>query len=377
MQSCKTIAQNTTNTSVIVGAEQKDLYLPYLKDKNIALVVNQTSTIGNEHLVDFLFNEDVKIKKVFAPEHGFRGEASAGDEIANEIDKKTKLPILSLHGKSKKPSVEQLADVDIVVFDIQDVGVRFYTYISTLYYVMQACAENNKELVILDRPNPNGHYVAGPILEEKFKSFVGIAPIPVVHGCTIGELAQLYNGEKMLGAGLMCKLKVILVKNYTHSTVYDLPVKPSPNLPNRQSILLYPSICLFEPTKISVGRGTDKQFQVIGGPDKNLGNYIFRPIDKPGAINPPNENVQCFGADLSLVDAYNQPFSLDYFISYYQKFQDKSNFFTNERFFNLLIGNDWVLKEIRANKSAIEIEKMWEADLAKFKETRKKYLLYN
>lgn len=375
LQSCRTNAQIATNNQVIVGAEQPELYLSLLKGKNVALVVNHTSTVNQEHLVDFLLKEKINIKKIFAPEHGFRGEASAGDVIENEIDKKTGLPLLSLHGSSKKPTAQQLADIDYLVFDIQDVGVRFYTYISTLYYILQAAAENNKAVLILDRPNPNGHYIDGPVLNPNFKSFVGIAPIPVVHGCTIGELAQLFNGEKWIGEK-QCKIEVVKVKNYTHQTPYLIPIKPSPNLPNNQAIWLYPSICFFEPTQISVGRGTDLQFQVIGGPDKSLGSYTFTPVDKPGAINPPNEGIECYGQNLENVDAYNQHFTLKYLIDFYAKFGDKAKFFTNERFFNLLMGNDWVVKELKNGKTEMEIRELWQPELQKFIELRKKYVLY-
>lgn len=366
----------TFNTKVVVGAENLQEYLHLLKNQKVGLVVNHTSKIGHEHLVDVLLKNKVKIQTIFAPEHGFRGEASAGETINNAIDQKTGISIISLYGKNKKPSVEQLADLDIIIFDIQDVGVRFYTYISTLNYVMQACAENNKSLVILDRPNPNGHYVAGPVLDLKFQSFVGVNPIPVVYGLTIGELALMNNGEKWLGKNLKCNLKIIKCRNYTHKTRYILPEKPSPNLPNNTAIWLYPSICLFEPSQISVGRGTDLQFQIIGGPDINLGDFIFTPIDKPGAINPVNESKECFGLNLSKIDAYNTPFTLKYLIEFYKKFKDKNSFFTNKNFFNLLIGNDWVIKDVEAGNNEIDIAKKWQSDLEIFKKKRLNYLLY-
>jgi uncharacterized protein YbbC (DUF1343 family) len=365
-----------TNAKVIVGAENLDEYLKILKNKKVGLIVNHTSRIGNEHLVDVLLKNKVEIQTIFAPEHGFRGEASAGETIHNSKDKSTGISIVSLYGKNKKPSKEQLENLDLLVFDIQDVGVRFYTYISTLNYVMQACAENNKPLIVLDRPNPNGHYVAGPVLDIKFQSFVGVNSIPVVYGLTIGELAQMNNGENWLGKGLNCDLKVVKCKNYSHRTKYILPEKPSPNLPNNTSIWLYPSICLFEPTQISVGRGTDLQFQVIGGPDKKLGKYSFTPVDKPGAVDPVNEGKQCYGLDLSSFDAYNIPFSLKYLVEFYSKFEDKAKFFTNKNFFNLLIGNDWVIKDLEAGKSEKYISEKWQEDLEKFKKKRLKYLLY-
>lgn len=376
LQSCNLDAQQLKSNELIVGAERMNEYLPLLQGKNVALVVNQTSMVYNQHLVDVLLEKGVTVKKVFAPEHGFRGEASAGEKINDQIDKKTGLPIISLYGSNKKPSVLQLEDVDVVLFDIQDVGVRFYTYISTMYYTMQACAENNKQVVILDRPNPNGHYVAGPVLEEKFTSFVGIVPVPVVHGCTVGELANMINGEGWLKNDLQADLTVIPCENYTHKTAYDLPVKPSPNLPNRQAILLYPSICFFEPTNVSVGRGTDTQFQVIGTNQKNIGTYTFIPEDKPGAVNPPLEGEKCYGLDLRNIDAFKQQFTLSYLVDFYGKFDKSNSFFTNEKFFNLLMGNDWVLSDLKLGKSAVEIENAWKADLESFKNLRKGYLLY-
>lgn len=377
LQSCNLDAQQLKSSELIVGAERLTEYLPLLEGKNVALVVNQTSVVNNQHLVDALLEKGVKVKKVFAPEHGFRGEASAGEKINDQIDEKTGLPIISLYGSNKKPSAAQLEDIDLVIFDIQDVGVRFYTYISTMYYTMQACAENNKKVLILDRPNPNGHYVAGPVLEEKFSSFVGIIPIPVVHGCTVGELAKMINGEGWLKNDLHADLTVISCENYTHQTPYDLPVKPSPNLPNRQSILLYPSICFFEPTNVSVGRGTDTQFQVIGTNQKNMGSYTFTPQDKPGAANPPLEGKKCYGLDLRNVDAFSEQFTLKYLVDFYGKFDKSKSFFTNEKFFNLLMGNDSVLSALKAGKSSVEIEKSWLTDLGEYKKLRKGYLLYS
>lgn len=375
-QSCTTDAQQTKSSELIVGAERLDEYLPLIQNKNVALIVNQTSLVNEQHLVDKLISKGIKIKKVFAPEHGFRGEASAGEKIDDQIDKKTGLPIISLYGKNKKPTAAQLAEVDIVIFDIQDVGVRFYTYISTMYYAMQACAENNKEFLVLDRPNPNGHYVAGPVLEPKFTSFVGIVPVPVVHGCTVGELAYMINEEGWLENNLQVKLKVIETENYSHTTIYDLPVKPSPNLPNRQSVLLYPSICFFEPTNVSVGRGTDTQFQVIGTPQPSMGEYSFTPEDKPGAVNPPLEGKKCYGQDLRSIDAYSQQFTLRYLVSFYRKYDNKKSFFTDEKFFNLLMGNSWVLTDLKSGKSEEQIAQKWEQGLKNYKEIRANYLLY-
>ncbi len=365
-----------TNTKVIVGAENLSEYLDLLKNKKVGLVVNHTSLVKDQHLVDVLLQKKVQVTRIFAPEHGFRGEVSAGEKIENSKDEKTGISVISLYGKNKKPTPDQLIDLDVIIFDIQDVGVRFYTFISTLNYVMEACAENDKLLIVLDRPNPNGNYVAGPVLDLKYKSFVGINPIPVVYGLTIGELALMNNGESWLEKGLKCKLKVIKCQNYTHQTKYILPVKPSPNLPNYNSVRLYPSLCLLEPTKISVGRGTNKQFQIYGGPDKKLGSFHFTPVDMPGAKDPVNENISCYGEDLSKVDSDKVEFSLEYLFKAYNDFSDKKNFFTNTNFFNLLIGNDWVLKDLISGKKAKEIEAKWQKDLELFKTKREKYLLY-
>jgi uncharacterized protein YbbC (DUF1343 family) len=365
-----------SNTNVIVGAENLSEYLPLLKNKKVGMVVNNTSKIGNEHLIDILLKNGVSISTIFAPEHGFRGEASAGEKINNSRDPKTGIEIVSLYGKNKKPTPDQLKDIDVLVFDIQDVGVRFYTYISTLHYVMLACAENQKKLVVLDRPNPNGHYVAGPVLDMKYQSFVGINPIPIVYGLTIGELAFMNNEEGWLGSNLKCDLKIIKCQQYKHSMAYKLPEKPSPNLPNQVAIGLYPSICLFEATQISVGRGTEKQFQVIGGLDRNLGSFSFTPVDKPGAMDPLNEGKTCYGLDLSKQTIPIQTFNLRYIIDFYKKFSVKKIFFTNRNFFNLLVGNDWVIKDIEAGKNAQEIEAKWQPELEEYKKKRKKYLLY-
>lgn len=371
--SCKTSGKEASE-KIIVGAERTEQYLPQLENKNVALVVNHTSTIGNTHLLDTLLKSDVQVVKIFAPEHGFRGEASAGATIKDGVDSKTGIPVISLYGKNKKPSTEQLKGVDIVIFDIQDVGARFYTYISTLQYVSEAVAENNLKLLILDRPNPNGHYVAGPVREEGFKSFVGINPIPVVHGLTIGEMVQMSVGEGWLPSNL--DFNVIPCLNYDHSKRYVLPIKPSPNLPNIQSVYLYPSICFFEPTKISVGRGTNKQFQVIGGPDETLGSFSFTPTDKPGAQNPVNEGIKCHGLDLSNIQSKSMGLDLSYLVSFYSKFQDKDQFFTNKRFFNLLMGNDWIVEDIIASKTVEEISSKWSEDLEAFKSKRTQYLIY-
>lgn len=366
----------TKTAEIELGATQMNEYLPLIASKKVALVVNNTSMLNKKHLVDSLLERNVNIVKIFAPEHGFRGTADAGELVKDGKDEKTGLPIVSLYGKNKKPFPEQLTDIDVVIFDIQDVGARFYTYISTLHYVMEACAENNKQVIVLDRPNPNGHYVDGPVLNLKYRSFIGMNPIPVVHGCTMGEIALMENGEKWLEKGVQCNLKVILCKNYTHQTPYILPQKPSPNLPNNQAILLYPSICFFEGTEVSVGRGTDTQFQVIGSPTSKFGNYTFTPVDKAGAMNPPQEGKLCYGLDLRNVDASKVGFTLKYLIDFYKKAKNKEEFFLKNNFINLLAGTDELKKQIVAGKTEAEIRKTWEADLNKYKEMRKKYLLY-
>ena len=368
--------QTDTPKSLKTGAEQTNLYVSDLKGKTVALVVNHTSTIGNIHLADSLLSLGIKIKTIFAPEHGFRGTADAGEHVANGIDKKTGLPIVSLYGNNKKPSAAQLEGIDIVIFDIQDVGARFYTYTSTMHYVMEACAEQSKKLLILDRPNPNGHYVDGQVLDKKFASFVGLNPVPVVHGCTVGELAQMINGEGWLAGKKKCNLQVIKCLGYKHSASYNPPISTSPNLPNLQSMLLYPSICFFEGTEVSVGRGTDKQFQVIGSPNPKNGNFTFTPEDKPGAKNPPQKGNLCYGEDLSKINAHNQEFTLKYVIDYYQKSDNKAKFFSSPSFFDKLAGSDSLRKQIIAGLTETQIRASWKADLDKYKAIRKKYLMY-
>ena len=364
---------STTLAKINTGAEQTEAYLPLLKNKKIALVVNQTSLINNTHLVDSLLRLKLTIVKIFSPEHGFRGNAANGEKVNNEIDSKTGLPIVSLYGKNKKPSAENLQDVDIVIFDIQDVGARFYTYISTLHYLMEACAENNKELLVLDRPNPNGYYIDGPVLDTTYKSFIGLDPLPIVHGLTIGEFAKLLYGEKWLH-GKTCSLKVIPCKNYTHKDKYSLPVKPSPNLPNDLAIKLYPSICLFEGTSISVGRGTELPFQVIGSPDKNNGSFTFTPKTIEGAAkNPPYDGELCYGIDLRK-EVVADGFTLKYIIELYIKAEDKEKFFIP--FFDKLAGNSKLKEQIKKGMSESEIKKTWQEELAHYKSVRKKYLLY-
>lgn len=357
--------------SPIVGAARFDQYLEKLVGKRVALTVNQTSMVGNSHLVDTLLAQGVQIKKIFAPEHGFRGDADAGAKIDNSVDAKTGLPLLSLYGKTKKPTPEFLADIDVVIFDIQDVGARFYTYISTMHYVMEACAEQGKQVVVLDRPNPNGDYVDGPVLQKGFESFVGMHPIPVVHGLTVGELAQMINGEKWLPNGLTCDLTVIPCANYDHKTPYSLPVRPSPNLPNDQAIQLYPSICFFEGTDISLGRGTPFPFQAIGGPNQVYGSFEFTPVSTPGAAtNPPHQDRKCYGLDLRNTETANQV-NISYLIEFVQKTPDKKAFFSNSRFFNLLAGNDTFQRQLVEGKTEAEIRSSWASDLAAYRMTRK------
>lgn len=355
------------------GAEQTQNYLPLLQNKQIALVVNQTSTISQTHLVDSLLQLNIKIKSIFAPEHGFRGDADAGAHVSNGKDKKTGLPIISLYGNNKKPTPEQLKSIDLIIFDIQDVGARFYTYISTMHYVMEACAEQNIPLLILDRPNPNGMYVDGPVLDMNFQSFVGMHPIPVLHGLTVGELAQMINGEKWLKDKITCNITIIPCENYTHQTKYSLPIKPSPNLPNDQAIALYPSLCFFEGTIVSVGRGTDKPFQLYGHNSWKT-NFSFIPKSTLGATNPPLKDQTCYGFDLS--EEQHKGFTLDYLIKAYQITPDKSSFISSSSFFNKLVGNGILSEQLKKGLSENEIRKTWETDLNNYKKLKEKYLLY-
>lgn len=363
------------------GADRLEELFPLLENKRISLVVNQTSLVQNVHLLDTLYNKGMHITQVFAPEHGFRGDADAGEFIKNGKDYRTQVPIISLYGKNKKPQPAQLQQTDIMIFDIQDVGARFYTYISTMFYVMQACAENNKELIILDRPNPCD-YVDGPVLDMKYKSFVGILPIPILHGCTIGELAQMINGEGWLGNNLQCPLKVITIEDWKHGRPYSLPVKPSPNLPNDQAIALYPSLCPFEGTSVSVGRGTDFPFQIIGSPTtKNL-KFRFMPHSMKGSDKHPlHQNTYCYGLNLSSEKNIPKGFSLQYVIQFYNYFQNltkhaEKEFFTRPHWFDLLMGTNQVRLDILKNKTEEQIRSAWQKKLNQYKEIRKKYLLY-
>ncbi len=360
-----------------VGAEQAQLYLPQLQGKKVGIVGNQTSILpqsNQQHLVDFLLENKIQVVKVFVPEHGFRGTADAGEKVNNSIDTKTGLPIVSLYGANKKPSAEQLKDLDVLVFDLQDVGVRFFTYISTLHYVMEACAEQGKPLILLDRPNPNGNYVDGPMLKKGFESFVGMHPIPIVHGLSIGELAQMINGEKWLKGGVKVNLTVIPVANWNHAMAYELPVKPSPNLPNALSIRLYPSTCLFEGTVVSLGRGTYFPFQVYGYPDAKFGDFSFTPVAIDGmSKTPPHQDKLCYGRDLR-AESLEQPFTLSYLLEAYQRSEMKEKFFNS--YFNTLVGTDELKKQILAGKTETEIRETWQQGLIDYAQLRKKYLIY-
>ncbi len=379
----KTVTEQPTEIpkSILTGASRTDLYLDLLQNKNVALLVNQTSMIGNTHLTDSLLSLGVSIKKIFAPEHGFRGQADAGEQVNDGKDAKTGIPLISLYGKKKKPGKAELSGIDLVVFDIQDVGARFYTYISTMSYVMEACAENGVDFLVLDRPNPNGHYVDGPVLKKGFESFIGLHPIPIVHGMTVGEYAKMVNGEGWLANHIQCKLQVIKCANYNHHKSYILPIKPSPNLPNNRSIYLYPSLCFFEGTTVNVGRGTDKQFQIYGHPNYKGGNYAYAPRSMPGAKYPKFEGKECYGYDLSILKPETikkeTQLNLNYLINYYKTFPNKEDFFLENNFFDKLAGSDELRTQIISGMEEVAIRKTWQKDLATFKTIRDKYLLYN
>lgn len=364
--------------SPIVAAELTEEYLPLLKDKRIAVLSNHTGMVGNKHLVDILVQEKVNVTSIFSPEHGFRGEADAGEHVSSSADKKTGIPIRSLYdGNSRKPSKEAMDSFDVMLFDIQDVGLRFYTYYITMVRLMDVCAEYNKKFIVLDRPNPNGHYVDGPILDMKYKSGVGWLPIPIVHGMTLGELALMVNGEHWLTENRVCDLTVIKCKNYTHKTLYELPIAPSPNLPNMKSIYLYPSTCLFEGTPVSLGRGTSFPFQVYGHPQMKGYTFTFTPKSIPGAKNPPLLNQKCYGVDLRNISdeyIYTKGIDLSYIIDAYKNLKMGDKFFTP--FFEKLIGVSYVREMIKQGKSASEIKEIWKDDVENFKNQRKPYLLY-
>lgn len=368
----------TTDDNTNNGAERLNEYLPLLQNKKIGIVANHTSMVGKTHLVDTLISLKINVVKVFAPEHGFRGIADAGEKVNTGIDEKTGLPCVSLYGKNKKPTAEQLADMDIVLFDIQDVGARFYTYISTMTYVMEACAENKKQVIVLDRPNPNGHYVDGPV-NTKLGSFVGMHAVPIVHGMTVGEYAQMVNGEKWLANGVQCDLKVITTENYDHKTLYIVPIPPSPNLKTQESIYLYPTTCLFEGTELSVGRGTEDPFTMIGHPDYTAYTYYFIPVSRPGAKNPKFIGQKCYGINFVTDSKWGEPeahhrIEIKFLLEMYRSFPHKDKFFTS--FFDQLVGNSNVKQMIIDGKSEVEIQNLWKKEVQDFKVIRKKYLLY-
>ena len=367
-----------TGKNPIPGAYQTDQYRGMIEGRSVAIVANQTSMVGKRHLVDTLLSIGTQIKVIFSPEHGFRNLADAGEKIDNSTDPETGISLISLYGTHFKPSKEDLASIDIVIFDIQDVGVRFYTYISTLHYIIEACAENHIKCIVLDRPDPNGFYFDGNVLDTAHRSFVGLDPVPIVHGMTVGEYAQMLNGEGWLKGDIKCDLKVIKCKNYTHKTYYELPVRPSPNLPNQNSVYLYPSICFFEGTNISLGRGTQYPFQVFGSPDLPDRGFSFTPESVPGAKNPPLLGVKCYGTDLR--DAMKKnlvpkpQINLEWIISAYNDFPKKDKFFRS--YFDVLAGGPLLREQIQKGMSAEQIRATWSDGLKKFSKIREKYLLY-
>jgi uncharacterized protein YbbC (DUF1343 family) len=391
------VTNSISLSNITTGAENTQAYLSILKDRKVGIVTNQTGIINTYtptvtngthgsgtkvstiHIVDYLLDQKISLIKIFAPEHGFRGTADAGEHVVDGKDTKTGLPIISLYGDNKKPKPEQLAGLDVLVFDLQDVGARFYTYISSLHYIMEACAENNIPLIILDRPNPNGGIVDGPILEKEFTSFIGMHPIPILHGMTIGEYGKMINGEKWLKDGIQCNLTVIPCLNYRREIFYGLPVRPSPNLPNDQAINLYPSLCLFEGTSVSVGRGTEKQFQIYGSPFLPKSDFSFTPVPNLGAKEPPYKDQLCYGEDLSAAPKVHQ-LELKWLIKAYKESSNKhigddhDKFFTP--FFTKLAGTKNLQRQIEAGISEAEIRKSWEKGLTDFKAMRKKYLIY-
>lgn len=385
------------NVAITPGAERMEVYLPLLKGKSVAVFANQTSMVKNSHLVDTLVKRGIKVIRIFGPEHGFRGNAAAGEHVENGLDKKTGIPVISLYGDHKKPTAADLKEVDILVFDIQDVGVRFYTFISSLEYFLEAALENHKPLLILDRPNPNGFYVDGPVLDKKFKSFVGMQPIPIVYGMTIGEYALMLTGEKWLSAKANTindynvstqptadtpfHVQVIKCSNYNHSSKYILPVMPSPNLKDMQSIYLYPSTCFFEGTLLSEGRGTDNPFQIFGHPDLPKTLFAFTPKPNAGAKSSKCFYQQCYGWNVSgtteeILKKLNCRIELKYLLDAYKLFPGKDSFFLKNNFFNKLAGNDALMQQVKEGKTAAAIRQSWEPELSKFKMIREKYLLY-
>ena len=394
---CQSTVKQLNNETIIPGAERMQVYLPMLKGKSVAVFANQTSMVKNTHLVDTLLSSGIKVVKIFGPEHGFRGDADAGEHVGDAKDKKTGIPVISLYGNHKKPTPEDFKDVDVLIFDIQDVGVRFYTFISSLQYYLEAALENHKPLLILDRPNPNGFYVDGPVLDMQFKSFVGMQPIPIVYGMTIGEYALLLAGENWLSKEANAinaynvttnptndtpfHVQVIKCKNYDHNTRYELPVMPSPNLKEMQSIYLYPSTCFFEGTVLSEGRGTDKPFQYYGHPALPDNLFSFTPKPNAGAKNSKCFYQKCYGWNLSgsneeILEKLDKKIQLQYLLDAYKLFPGKDTFFLKNNFFNKLAGNDLLMQQVKEEKKEPEIRKSWQPELDKFKKTRKKYLLY-
>lgn len=370
------VANTTKSQALSVAAAQYDAYLPALEGKNVGLVVNQTSQVDGTHIVDLLLDKSVNVTKIFAPEHGFRGDHDAGAHVKSTVDKKTGIDVVSIYGSNKKPNSDVLRELDVIIFDIQDVGVRFYTYISSMHYMMEAAAEQGVEFIVLDRPNPNIAYVDGPILEPQFKSFVGMHPIPIVHGMTVGELANMIKGEGWINQAAVLELNVIPVSGYTRATSYSLPIKPSPNLPNDTAISLYPSLCFFEATPISIGRGTDFAFQVIGYSPVALGEFSFTPrAIKGAALNPKFKNQAVQGLDLR--QATTKGLDLSYLISAYKQLNNNDiTFFERADFMDKLAGTDKLRLAIEAGQSAQQIKQTWQAALMQFKQQRAPYLLY-
>ena len=371
------VGDTLAEATIVTGAEQLDRYLPMLAGKRVGLMGNQTSIVGDRHLVDVLLDEGVDLKFAFAPEHGFRGDIERGEAVSNDVDEQTGLPLHSLYGENEKAD-SIVASVDVMLFDLQDVGARFYTYITSMHRVMQLCANTGTKIIVLDRPNPNGDQVDGPVRkDDKFKSNVSYHKIAMIHGLTVGELAQMINGEGWLDGGVPCDLEVIPVLNYDHSTPYELPVVPSPSLPNQLAVRLYMSLCLFEATDISVGRGTDWAFQVLGYPDPVFGDFTFTPGTRPGmAAHVEQQGNVCYGLDLRSLPPQEQTFTLKYLIDFYQKAPFKDTFFSRPDFFDKLAGTDELRKQLIAGQTEAEIRASWATDLAAYKVMRKKYLLY-
>lgn len=370
-------ADDFDNDRITVAAERTDLYMDSLKGKRVAVITNQTGRVGELHLVDTLLSSGVQVTKVFAPEHGFRGTADAGEVVRSGVDVKTGVPVVSLYGSNKKPTPEMLKELDLLLFDIQDVGARFYTYISTMHYCMEAAAESNVPFMVLDRPNPNGFYFDGPVLEPEHRSFVGMHPIPIVHGLTVGELANLINEEGWLKDGAKCELTVIPCAGYRHDMYYELPVRPSPNLPNMTAVYLYPSLCLFEGTDMSVGRGTDWPFQCVGHPELSIGTFSFTPESRPGAANPPHKGSECQGFDLRKFGSFyfrdTKMLHLEWLIGCYA--DRKENDYFNS-FFSKLAGTSDLRLQIEGGSDVSAIRSSWEEDLRKYGQLRDRYLLY-